>query len=154
MYLELAENCQSCLAEEMSDLLPIVDDETGEIYMINPATFVSLDREDQIKAIEQAPILMYILEKDNFNGMEGQLWENIKSKVKGFGEKVRNFFGGGSPQIAPTPGEFFGGASQINPRFGFSANIEPDPKPWFARPEVLLPVVGGGVLLVALMRKR
>lgn len=151
MYLELAENCTTCLSENMDDMIPVVDDQTGEIYLINVTAFAELDPMDQRNIIAQAPTLLYILEKDNWNGMEGQLWDNIKGKVQGFVGKVKNFIGnvtGNMPQTAPTPGEWFGGPGTgigSDPRF--SVNIEPDPKPWFARPEVLLPILGGAVLL-------
>jgi len=36
----------------------------------------------------------------------------------------------------------------------FSLNIEPDPKPWYARPEVLLPIIGGGVLITYLATRK
>jgi len=149
MYLELAENCTTCLSENMDNMIPVVDDQTGEIYMMNVSAFAELDPMDQQEIISQAPMLLYILEKDNWNGMEGQLWDNIKAKVQGFVGKVKNFIGN-MPQTAPTPGEWFGGSGSaggmnVDPRF--SVNVEPDPKPWFARPEVLLPVLGGVVLL-------
>lgn len=163
MYLELAENCTNCLSEN-NDTLPIVDDQTGQVYEINTSAFAQLDPETQAEILIQAEPLLYIMMKDDFNGMEGALWDKIKSKVSGFVQKVKGAFGGGTGNSAQTGGMFsnmFSNQNQmqpnsgmINPKFGGSFNIEPDPKPWFARPEVMLPVVGGVVLIGVLAFKK
>lgn len=159
MYLELAE-CQSCLNENENspNKIPVVDDESGEIYLINMSMFARLTPQERAEAIEQAPLLMYILEKDNYNGMEGALWGKITQAVKGFVGKAKEFIGNATGSGG---GGIFGGQNQTqpynpnDPRFAGSFNIEPDPKPWFARPEVMIPV-GLGTLgaIYLLTRKR
>lgn len=161
MYLELAENCASCLSE--NDLIPVVDDETGEVFMMNVAAVANLDPADQMEIMEQAPILLYILEKDNFNGMEGKLWDNIKNKVGNFFTKVRNTLTGGnsqsgvSPMPAPTPEEFFNSQSQTPGQrslVNWGVQAGTTEKPWYAQPEVIWPIIGVAGLGIFLLTKK
>lgn len=183
MYLELADGtCTACLSDDGNqDMIPVVDDDTGEIYMINVDAFAQLTPGQQYEALTQAPMLMYMIESDADEGqMDGKLFDRIKNAVGNFAGKVREKITG-SPDIPIFPWKrtpeqqakkeaidkgvqsitgtnfqtrpgilenILNPQSQNQQRFGGSFSIEPDPKPWFARPEVLIPgliAVGVGV---------
>jgi len=154
MYLELADNCTNCLSDNNNPMLPVIDDTTGEIYMINAEMFARMDIAEQQEAIAQAGPLLYILEKDKFQGMEGALWNKIKQGVQNFIGKAKEVIGnvtsGQGLNIGATPPQ------QTTPQFDprFSMSIEPDPKPWFARPEVLLPIGIGAIGIVYLLTRK
>lgn len=44
--------------------------------------------------------------------------------------------------------------SPADPKFGLNIQVEPDPKPFWARPGVILPVLGGVVLIAAIALRR
>lgn len=46
------------------------------------------------------------------------------------------------------------GMSPADPKFGLNIQVEPDPKPFWARPGVILPVLGGVVLIAAIALRR
>jgi hypothetical protein len=156
MYLELADNYLSESQNFDFDMIPVLDPITGEIYMINIEAFLMLSYEEQIEAVNQAPFLMQkIIEQGG--AMDAGLFSKIREGVSNFVQKAANVI---NPNVTPSgtpkmdkpftmdptfnPDKTSVSAMPgIDPKFALNIGVEPSPKPWFARPEVLLPVIGG-----------
>jgi hypothetical protein len=182
MQLELADNFLSDMDNELTTL-PALDPNTGEIYAVNMEAMALLSPEEQAEVFSQAPFIIQKISEQSGN-MDAGLFSRIKEKVNNFKDKMDKFYPPAiigaaikkriqaaqekrqAAQIDPMTARMdpmttgidpmTTGMTPGNPKFSFSASLEPDPKPWFARPEVLLPVIGGVVLIgaFALRRKR
>lgn len=163
MYLELADdNCTTCLGDD--NLIPIMDDETGKIFMINPELFVTLDPDEQQEILKEAPALMLAIEGQQNpqmaqTGARPGMLGIIQQKIQGFTAKARNIITGDENKaILPWRRDNVAPAmvqQDMQPKFGASLNIEPSPKPWFARPEVLIPgIIGAGAIVYFIFRKK
>lgn len=99
MYLELADgyldDCINCSTPKTSieqmltepDLLPVMDNDSGKIYFINPEGFLKMDQQEQQLAIIQAPLIMdKLIQGANMGGF----FQNAKQKIQNFTEKVKD----------------------------------------------------------------
>lgn len=168
MQLELADNFLSDMDNELTTL-PALDPNTGEIYAVNMEALALLSPEEQAEVIAQAPFIIQKIAEQSGN-MDAGLFSRIKEKVGNFKDKMNKFYPPAiigaaikkriqkaqekraAAQMDPMTTEM----DPTDPKFAFSASLEPAPKPFWARPEVLLPVIGGVVLIgaLALRRKR
>lgn len=180
MQLELAENYLSDMDEDLQTI-PALDPNTGEIYSINMAALSLLSPEEQAEVFSQAPFIIQKIAEQSGN-MDAGLFSKIKDKVSGFKDKMNKFFPPAiigamikkkiqervanrqAAQITQMPAKMTSmttgmdpmttGMDPTDPKFSFQASLEPAPKPFWARPEVLLPVIGGVVLIGALALRR
>jgi hypothetical protein len=173
MQLELADNFLSDMDNELTTL-PALDPNTGEIYAVNMEALALLSPEEQAEVISQAPFIIQKIAEQSGN-MNAGLFSTIKEKVGNFKDKMNKFYPPAiigaaikkriqeaqqkrsAAQMDPmTTGmdPMTTGMDPTDPKFSFSASLEPAPKPFWARPEVLLPVIGGVVLIGALALRR
>lgn len=178
MQLELAD---SFLDDDMElSTLPALDPVTGEIYAINAAAMALLSQEEQDEIIFQAPFLIQKIQEQTNGTMDAGLFSKIRDKVKGFQTKYKGagagvIIGGvlgsiiqrrrerrAAQMLPPEPPEVEQAAAQqeeaamspADPKFGLNIQVEPNPKPFWARPGVILPVLGGVVLIAAIALRR
>lgn len=181
MQLELAD---SFLDDDMElTTLPALDPITGEIYAINATAMSLLSPEEQDEILYQAPFLIQKIQEQTNGTMSAGLFSKIRDKVNAFKAKLplkgklpgiaaigaivagirRRRAAQNLPQLSPAQEQAAAtqeaaaqGMSPADPKFGLNVQIDPDPKPWYARPGVLLPVLGGIVLIgaIALRRKK
>ncbi len=169
MQLELADNFLSDMDQELTTL-PALDPNTGEIYAINMEALALLSPEEQAEVISQAPFIIQKIAEQSGN-MDAGLFSRIKEKVGNFKDKMNKFYPPAIIGAAIKKRIEQRKASQIDPmttgmdpmttpmgptdpKFGLNIQVDPDPKPWFARPGVILPVIGGVVLIGALALRR
>ena len=176
MQLELAD---SFLDDDMElTTLPALDPMTGEIYSINAAAMALLSQEEQDEIIYQAPFLIQKIQEQTNGTMSAGLFSKIRDRVNAFKAKLplggklplvagaaaiiaairRRRAAQNLPQLSPADEQAAAEqeAAATDPKFGLNIQVEPDPKPFWARPGVILPVLGGVVLIaaIALRRKR
>lgn len=176
MQLQLADNHLSDMDNELTTL-PVLDPNTGEIYSINMEAFAMLSPEEQDEIFYQAPFLIQKIAEQSGN-MDAGIFSRIKEKVNNFKDKMNKFYPpaiiGRAIKKRIQAAQERRAAAQMDPmttamdpmttgmdpmaptdpKFSFSASLEPAPKPFWARPEVLLPVIGGVVLIGALALRR
>ena len=156
MRLQLADNnCTNC--EKIAPLLPVRDPETGRIYNVNPLAFATMSTAEQIRAKEEAPIILAKLVEGDGLGQTGLLPSGMDAlkQFRAFEAEQMSLIKQGA--LTPVNGQTMPQKTispnmAINPNF--SVEVEPSAKPWFARTEVLVPVLIGGVLVTYLLFQR
>lgn len=161
MRLQLADgNCKGCAPAPA--LLPVRDPETGRIYNVNPMAFAQMSPAEQMQARKEAPIILArMVEREG-------LGEGIDTSGAPFGMRQAlqqiNRFSAEQQKLMQqgkltTPVSYGYGAptsglpnNQIAPNW--SVAVEPSAKPWFARTEVLVPVLIGGAFVTYVMFQR
>jgi hypothetical protein len=114
-----------------------------------------------MRAKNEAPIILAkLIEGDGLgeNGMQmrptGILNANPLRQLKAFEAEQANLINQGA--LTPVDGQIL--PKPINQNTGINPNwsveIEPSAKPWFARTEVMIPVLIGGVLLTYFLFQR
>lgn len=156
MYLELAEN-GGCNCENAT--LPVRDSQSGRIVFFNVEALKELNNEEIQDVIDEAPYLVQKIAAANNNEIEFDEANEIVMNTIAPNRQMAD--------CGPKPGamspefnewarcqyiagniENVGGQmmpqTQMMPQGGFdpkfSIDIEPNPKPWYARTEVLIPV--------------
>ena len=149
MRLQLADNnCTNC--EKIAPLLPVRDPETGRIYNVNPLAFATMSTAEQIRAKEEAPIILAkLVEGDGLGAFGIPSNADVLKQFQAFEAKQNSLIQQGA--LTPVNGQTNPNMA-INPNF--SVEVEPSAKPWFARTEVLVPVLIGGVLVTYLLFQR
>lgn len=150
MRLQLADNnCTNC--EKIAPLLPVRDPETGKIYNVNPLAFATMSTAEQIRAKEEAPIILAkLVEGDGLGAFNIPSNADVLKQFQAFQAEQNSLIQQGA--LTPVNGQTIAPKMAINPNF--SVDVEPSIKPWFARTEVLVPVLIGGVLVTYLLFQR
>jgi len=157
--LELAD-CTSC----GQNFLPAVDSDTGQIYQVNPDTFLIMTPQEKRQFITELPAAMEAI--DNATGAmnDGFIPDVVSENIGAFMEEARAKAAIMQQQAVKKlaiPGKIAGIVQNptpqpaIMPQNGTAPNaqgslfvgFEPSSKPWFARTEVL---IGGAAILLAL----
>jgi hypothetical protein len=158
MRLQLADNnCTNC--EKIAPLLPVRDPETGRIFNVNPLAFAQMTTAEQMRAKNEAPIILAKLVEGDGLGETGTpfrpLGIDALRQLQAFEQEQNKLIQQGA--LTPVNGQMMP-QKTISPNMGvnpnFSVEIEPSAKPWFARTEVLVPVLIGGVLVTYLLFQR
>lgn len=149
MRLQLADNnCTNC--EKIAPLLPVRDPETGRIYNVNPLAFATMSTAEQIRAKEEAPVILAkLVEGDGLGAFNIPSNADVLKQFQAFQAEQNSLIQQGA--LTPVNGKIMPNMA-INPNF--SVDVEPSIKPWFARTEVLVPVLIGGVLVTYLLFQR
>lgn len=149
MRLQLADNnCTNC--EKIAPLLPVRDPETGRIYNVNPLAFATMSTAEQIRAKEEAPVILAkLVEGDGLGAFNIPSNADVLKQFQAFQAEQNSLIQQGA--LTPVNGQTMPNMA-INPNF--SVDVEPSIKPWFARTEVLVPVLIGGVLVTYLLFQR
>ena len=154
MQLELAEGC--------NPMLPAVDSETGQIYMINPETFLTLTSKEKRQFITELPEALEAV--DGAEGMGSflspdDIRERVQKQAKDFFKKAANLqplvTNANTSPVAPMPPSFAPmppsmvspPAGAPNPQSSLFVDFQADQTPWFAQTPVL---IGAAVVLLAL----
>lgn len=150
MRLQLADkNCTNC--EKIAPLLPVRDPETGRIYNVNPLAFATMSTAEQMRAKDEAPmILAKLVEGDGLGAFNIPSNADVLKQFQAFQAEQNSLIKQGA--LTPVNGQTIAPNMAINPNF--SVEVEPSAKPWFARTEVLVPVLIGGVLVTYLLFQR
>lgn len=171
MYLELADKNCDC---KPNITIPVRDTFTGQILFFNREALAELNNEELNDVIQEAPYLMQKIAEANGNNID---FSEAQAVVMDTISSERSMSDCG-PMPSPTrPGDMANWAKctdfatlpptkanlqqpntmgmpqggGINPKWGINIGVEPDPKPWFARTEVLVAagaIVLGGIYLL------
>lgn len=142
MMLELAD------ASEM--FLPAYDNVNNEIFMVNPAAVALMPEIERDLFFQQLPVTIALVQRETVGEMYADrikreaMERELEKQVQQFAAMVDSEISANMMRsnLAPSgqqKGEIVY-PQEYDPRFAFSASLEPSPKPWFARTEVLLPV--------------
>lgn len=151
MQLELADRGTM---SKKSVMLPAMDSETGQIFMINQSAFNSMDESEKRQFVAELPTTLMAVKNKGMADMPGygQLDprrfgvdpSEIIEKIKAERERQSLLYSPteGYPVTRPpvTPGQSPGS------RFSIDLDVEPDNKPWFAQTPV---IIGGALLILA-----
>jgi hypothetical protein len=153
MRLQLADNCTNC--EKIAPLLPVRNPETGRIYNVNPLAFATMTTAEQMRAKNEAPIILAKLVEGDGLGETGIVNLNALKSLQAFEAEQNKLIQQGA--LTPVNGQTMP-QKPITPNTGINPNwsidIEPSAKPWFARTEVMIPVLIGGVLVTYFLFQR
>lgn len=130
MYLELKDNARA--------QFPVIDPNTGELLLFNAEAFSALAPVEAESAVNDFP---EIIESMRSAGIDENTIIDLQNQALQVIEEANAI-----QQTRP---------AQLDTRWSGSFNIEPSPKPWFARPEVLIPgalVLGFGIFMLAKRR--
>jgi hypothetical protein len=152
MRLQLADNnCTNC--EKIAPLLPVRDPETGRIFNVNPLAFAQMTTAEQMRAKNEAPIILAKLVEGDGLGETGLVNLNALKSLQAFEAEQNKLIQQGA--LTPVNGQMMPSVTPSNAMPSkFSVQVEPSAKPWFARTEVLVPVLIGGVLVTYLLFQR
>jgi hypothetical protein len=135
MYLEL---------QDTRTQIPVRDPNTNEILLFDAQAFANLAPIEVSAALEELPAIMNEMEAAGVidSATREQLIQETIQTVNEANQIAQN--NALAVQQAP-----------LDTRWSGSFNIEPSPKPWFARPEIILPGVAlVGFSIWALTRKK
>jgi hypothetical protein len=106
---------------------------------------------EQMRAKEEAPIILAkLVEGDGLGAFNIPSNADFLKQFQAFQAEQNSLIQQGA--LTPVNGQTIAPKMAINPNF--SVDVEPSIKPWFARTEVLVPVLIGGVLVTYLLFQR
>ena len=145
MQLELAD-CGTT-KKNKSVMLPAMDNETGQIFMINQSAFNSMDESEQRSFVAELPTTLMAMKKQGLADLPGL--PGLPFKPTEYTPGPFSFPGIMPAGFTPAPLKPFkkiNYAAKPPSQFSIDLDVEPDNKPWFAQTPV---IIGGALVILA-----